>query len=154
MQGAHILALLAVLILPACGPRTKKNKRAALQKAALSISEIQTQIDVDQSVVELEAKLTDIPTALGSRISFINQVSEQPHQLRVTFECTQSLSELDAFYAEQMADHGWQSMAQIPGDQVMQIYKKPSKICVVTIRQIASDKREVALIISEIQVEI
>lgn len=148
------LAIVAIILLPSCGPRMKKNKKAALQKAAFSLSKIQTQIDVDQSVVELEAKLIDIPTALGSRLSFINQVSEQPYQLRATFECSQPLAELDAYYTEQMAYQGWQLIAHIPGDEPMQIYKKPSKICVITIRQTASNQSEIALIISEIQSEI
>ncbi len=53
MQETNLLALLAVLVLPACGPQTKKKKKAALQKAAFSLSEIQTQIDIHQKYKSL-----------------------------------------------------------------------------------------------------
>lgn len=149
-----ILAFVAIILLPSCGPQKRKSKKAALQKAAFSLHEIETQIDVDQSVVELEAKLIDIPTALGSRLSSITQISEQPYQLCATFLCTQNIAELDEFYTEQMAYQGWQTIAHICGDELMQIYKKPSKICVISFRPITSDSIKISLVVSEIQADI
>lgn len=152
--GRVILTLLVISLLPSCGPHSKKIRKAASQRAASSMPKIQTQIDVEQSVVELEAKLIDIPTAIGSQLSAITQVSEQPYQLRVTFECAQNLAELDAFYTEQMAYHGWQAVANIASDEPMQIYKKPHKICVITFVQIVPGNVQLALVISEVQNEI
>lgn len=149
--GRVILTVLVTILLPSCGPHTKKIRKAASHRAAFSMPKIQTQIDVEQSVVELEAKLVDIPTAIGSRLSAITQVSEQPYQLRVCFDCSQNLAELNTFYAEQMAYNGWQAVATIAGDELMQIYKKPNKICVITIRSKKYAKTEIALIISETQ---
>lgn len=146
-----ILAIIAVILLPSCGPHAKKNKKAAFKRAAFSMPKIQTNIDVEQVQTALEAKLTDIPTTIGSRIVDIVQVSEQPYQLRVSFECTQSIAELNAFYSEQMAYNGWQSVATINGDEIMQIYKKPQKICVIILKYKNSKCVQIALAISEIQ---
>lgn len=148
------LAISAIILLPACGSRTIKNKKAAFKRAAFSMPSIQTQIDVGQSAAELEAKLTDIPTLIGSRTISIYQISEQPQQLRLALECNQSLEEVDAYYIEQMAYNGWQSVAVIAGDELMQIYKKPQKICVITIRSKKNVQTEIALIISETKAEI
>lgn len=132
MQEINVLALLAVLALPACGPQTKKNKKAALQKAAFSLPRIQTSIDIDQSIVELEAKLTDIPTLIGSRTISIHQISEQPQQLRIELDCDQNLAEVDAYYAEQMLYQGWQQVAAInDAREIMHVYKKPAKLCII-----------------------
>jgi hypothetical protein len=149
-----ILAILAIFLLPCCGSHTKKNKKAAFKRAAFSMPKIQTNIDFEQVEAALEAKLTDIPTTIGSRIVSIVQISEQPYQLRVSFECTQNLSELNAFYSEQMIYNGWQTVATIAGDELMHIYKKPNKICVITIRSKKSIQTEITLIISETKAEI
>lgn len=148
-----ILAIVAIILLPCCGPHTKKNKKAAFKRAAFLLSEIETQIDVEQSVVELEAKLTDIPTTIGSRMVDIIQISEQPYQLRASFECTQNLAELNAFYTEQMIYHGWQTVATIAGDELMQIYKKPNKICVITVQQLNAKYTIANIVISDIKID-
>ncbi|GMU19234.1 MAG: hypothetical protein AMXMBFR12_04260 [Candidatus Babeliales bacterium] len=115
---------------------------------------IETTIDVEQSVVELEAKLVDIPSIIGSRTISICQISEQPQQLRLSLECDQSLVEVDAYYAEQMLYNGWQQITSIKDDhEIMQVYKKPLKICIITLRQIAS-KALISLFISDVQIEI
>jgi hypothetical protein len=145
-----ILAIIAIFLLPCCGSHTKKNKKAAFKRAAFSMPKIQTNIDVEQVEAALEAKLTDIPTTIGSRIVSIVQISEQPYQLRVSFECTQNLSELNAFYSEQMIYNGWQTVATIAGDELMHIYKKPNKICVIILKQKNSKCVQIALAISEV----
>lgn len=135
MQEINLLALLAVLVLPACGPQSKKNKKAAFQKAAFSMPSLQTHIDTEQSVVELEARLTDIPTLIGSRTISMYQISEQPQQLRLEIECDQSMAEVDSYYAEQMLYNGWQLVAHINDTQeIIQLYKKPNKLSIITIR--------------------
>lgn len=149
-----LLAIIAVILLPSCGPHAKKNKKAALKRAAFSMPKIQTNIDVEQSVVELEAKLTDIPTLIGSRIICIYQISEQPQQMRLELECDQNLAEVDAFYEEQMLYNGWQQVTSIKDDhEVMRIYKKPSKICVVIMKQVVSVQSQISMTISDIQID-
>lgn len=147
-----IVAISALILLPSCGPR--KIKKAAFQKAAFSMPSIQTAIDVEQSIVELEAKLTDIPSIIGSRTISIHQVSEQPQQLRLMLECDQSLAEVDAYYAEQMLYNGWQPITSIKDDhEIMQVYKKPLKMCIITLTQSAS-KAFISFVISDVQIEI
>ncbi len=128
-----ILALIALILMPHCGSRSKKNK-AAFQKAAFSLPSIPTNIDIDQISAELEAKLTDIPSPLGSRIVHSESVSEQPHKMRIVIECSGTLAELEALYAEQMAGCGWQSVESVGGTQLMQLYKKPHKVCVIMVQ--------------------
>lgn len=149
-----IIAFFAIILLPCCGPHTKKNKKAAFKRAAFSMPKIQTNIDVEQVEAALEAKLTDIPTTIGSRIVGIVQISEQPYQLRVSFECTQNLSELNAFYSEQMIYNGWQTVATIAGDELMHIYKKPNKICVITAQQLNPKYIVATIVISDIKIDL
>lgn len=151
--SVRLVALsITIILLPSCSPR--KIKKAAFQKAAFSMPIIETTIDVEQSVVELEAKLVDIPSIIGSRTISICQISEQPQQLRLSLECDQSLVEVDAYYAEQMLYNGWQQITSIKDDhEIMQVYKKPLKICIITLRQIAS-KALISLFISDVQIEI
>lgn len=148
-----ILAIIAVILLPCCGPHTKKNKKAAFKRAAFSLPKIQTNIDVEHAEAALEAKLTDIPTTIGSRVTGIVQISEQPYQLRASFECTQNLSELNAFYSEQMIYNGWQAVATIASDELMQIYKKPNKICVITVQQLNAKYTIANIVISDIKID-
>jgi len=149
--GKVFLTLLVIILLPSCGPQKRKSKKAALQKAAFLLSEIETQIDVDQSVVELEAKLTDIPTCIGSRMLTIRQISEQPPQMRLELECDQSLEEVDAFYAEQMLYNGWQQVITVKDDQeIMHVYKKPQKLCIIMMTQITSGQTHLAMTVSDI----
>lgn len=151
MQGTSLLALVAITLLPACGPR--KIKKAAYQKAAFSMPEIQTTIDVEQSIVELEAKLTDIPTLIGSRTLSVHQISEQPPQLKLELECDQNLAEVDAFYAEQMLYNGWQQITAIKDEhEIMQVYKKPNKLCIIIGRQ--STQTFVSIAVSDICAEL
>ena len=122
-----IVAIVIVILLPCCGPHTKKNKKAAFQKAAFLLSEIETQIDINQNVVELEAKLMDIPTVIGSRTLSLIQISEQPQQLRLEIECKQSLAEIDAYYAEQMLYNGWQQITVVKDSQeIMHSVEQPT----------------------------
>lgn len=152
MQEINLLALVAVLALPACGPQTKKNKKAALQKAAFSLSEIQTQIDIHQNVQELEAKLTDIPTIIGSRTISLYQLCDHPQQLRMQLECDQSLAEVDAYYAEQMLYNGWQQVTVIRDSQeIMQVYKKPSKLCIIRVYSTITSR--ISLFVSDVPAE-
>lgn len=152
--GKVFLTLLVIILLPSCGPRVKKNKKAAFQRAAFSMPKIETNIDVEQVQTALEAKLTDIPTIIGSRTLNIMQISEQPQQLRLEIECTQSLAEVSSFYTEQMAYNGWQVVANVAGDEIMQIYKKPQKMCVITIRSKASVQTKIMLTICQISSEL
>ena len=152
--GKVFLTLLVTLLLPSCGAHTKKNRKAASQRAAFLVSEIETQIDIHQNVVELEAKLTDIPTIIGSRTLNIVQINEQPQQLRLEIECSQSLAEVDSYYTQQMVCNGWQTVTRIADDEIMQIYKKPQKMCVIIIRSKTSAHTKIDLLIAEIQAEI
>lgn len=150
-----VIVISTLILFPSCGPHTKKNKKAAFQKAAFLPSQIQSQIDIHQDVLELEAKLTDIPTLIGSRTISIRQISEQPQQLRLELECNQSLVEVDAFYAEQMLYNGWQQVAIIKDEsEIMHVYKKPSKMCIVTIKQASSKHTQISLAISDISNEL
>ena len=152
--GKVFLTLLVIVLLPSCGPQTKKNKKAAYKKAAFSLPKIQTNIDVEQVQEALEAKLIDIPTIIGSRTLNIVQISEQPQQLRLEIKCSQSLVEIDSYYTEQMAYNGWQSITRVASNQIIQIYKKPQKMCIITIRSTTSAQTEIDLIISEIKEQI
>lgn len=135
-EAIRLVAVMStIILLPSCGPR--KIKKAASQKAAFSMPLIQTTIDTEQSIVELEAKITDIPTLIGSRILSIHQISEQPQQVRLELECDQNLAEVDAYYAEQMLYNGWQQVTAInDAYEIMHVYKKPSKLCIVILRNI------------------
>lgn len=149
--GRVILTVLVIILLPSCALHSKKIRKAASKRAAFSMSSIQTQIDVEQSAVELEAKLTDIPTLIGSRTISIYQISEQPQQLRLALECDQSMLEVYAYYAEQMLYNGWQQITAIKDtSEIMQVYKKPSKICVIIFKHKNSKSVQIALTISEI----
>lgn len=148
-----VVAIVIVILLPCCGSHTKKNKKAAFQRAAFLLSEVETQIDINQNVVELEAKLMDIPTVIGSRTLSLIQISEQPQQLRLEIECKQSLAEIDAYYAEQMLYNGWQQITVVKDSQeIMHVYKKPLKICIIIMMH--TSKTLIDIVVSEMHNEI
>jgi len=134
--GASIM----LAMIPGCTKQpNEKNKAALSQKqAAFSFAKVATNIDVecidDQA---FKAKLDDIPTYVGSHIIAIdNQIEDG--QLSFSVACDADQNCIKDFYMQEMEICGWQKMALLVGDEIMIIFQKPKKICIITLEKALS----------------
>jgi hypothetical protein len=145
--GAKILSICTMLLMVSgCSKKPANNKAASSKKqAAFSFNTLETNIDVLASTasaetanLELEAKLIDIPTMVGS-VMLENDSDQILAEGQLMFACvaSQEQSAISDFYNLEMEQLGWQRVAAIQGNEIVLLYQKPKKVCIISIRPLS-----------------
>lgn len=134
-----IVVTLTLFILPGCFLHTNKNKAALKKKAAFSFDPLATQIDVNNiesyaATQEVEAKLFDIPTMIGSLTFEPNNQDLVIGQSMIASLCTYDKAAIKDFYIKEMTRLGWLSVCSIHGFEWVLLFKKPKKLCIINLR--------------------
>lgn len=134
--GASII----LAMIPGCTKQpNEKNKAVLSQKqAAFSFAKVATNIDIESIDDEaFKAKLDDIPTFVGSKIISIDgQIGDG--QLSFSIACNAEQNCIKDFYMQEMEMSGWQKVASLAGNDIVLIFQKPKKICIITLEKTIS----------------
>lgn len=127
-----------LLLLPGCFLQTK-NKAALNKKAAFSFDPLATQIDVGSiesyaATQEVEAKLFDIPTMIGSLTFEPNNQDLVSGQSMIASLCSYDKTAITDFYLKEMIRLGWLSVSHIYGFEWVLLFQKPQKLCIINLR--------------------
>lgn len=135
----YTLSMAAIIsLIPSCAKQTSETKKAASKKAAFSFAKVATNIDVACiDDFEFKAKLDDIPTFVGSEIIAIDDQIENG-QLSFSVACNADQKSISDFYMQEMEGCGWQKVASMAGTQIVIIFQKPKKICIITLEKTLS----------------
>jgi hypothetical protein len=152
----NVLSVLVIIsMIPGCFSKQNKISKAALpqKQAAFSFDGLETNIDcaagmADQTAYnpEIQAKLYDIPTMVGS-VSIELEKTIHPDlveglleegQIMLGFLCQYDQEMVANFYNFEMENVGWQRIACIKGFETILVFQKPKKICIISIRSLSS----------------
>ncbi len=144
------LNLGCLLLIPACVPqKTVKSKAAFEKKAAFSLQEIQTNIDVTQTQsgnLEIEAKLIDVPLMMGSTLLEDRSSISPDNQMALTWACQYDQTLIHDFYLQEMESLGWQRLMDLQSAETMLVFQKPKKMCVISLRPVQNKNSPITLI--------
>lgn len=133
--------------------KTKKSSVSATQTGAtqrkVSLSRSKTH-EIEQAR-EHEAKQTDIPVPLGSRL-IKNKIkkkqayttthdNQQDHSSVMSYTTNMKEGDIALFYQQEMERLGWRQLASHVGDESYFIFDKPDKIVVVSLRAEGKGRR-------------
>jgi len=96
--------------------------------------------DFSELARQKEAKFSDIPIPFGAEPIEECFVSSK-HMVMLGYKISIMHSEVVKFYMQEMECLGWQSDACFDGPETLMIFKKPSKVCTVSIREIKETSR-------------
>ena len=148
---SNALAVLGIiLMIPGCGQQSKILKAAAPSKryAASSFTGLETHIDIAAVTAdhasynpEIEAKLNDIPTMVGSVPIETELMQPLPEgQQMFAFACQYDQEMVANFYLFEMEQQGWQRIGSVKSFETVLIFQKPKKLCIVSVRSLATQK--------------
>jgi len=125
--------------LPGCFVQSKKNKAALKKKAAFSFDPLATHIDVSNiesyaATQEVEAKLFDIPTMIGSLTFEPYNQDLEPGKSMIVSLSLYDRDMLADFYLKEMVRSGWLLINNIHGFEWLLLFQKPHKLCVINMR--------------------
>jgi hypothetical protein len=134
-----IVITVVFFLLPGCSLHTNKNKAALQKKAAFSFDPLATQIDVSTieayaTMQEVEAKLFDIPTMIGSLTFEPNNQPLVPGESMIASLCTYDRDVIADFYLKEMVRLGWLPISTIHGFEWVLLFQKPQKLCIINLR--------------------
>lgn len=138
-NGAPFFLTFLLLVLPGCAKKftsISKQKKAADPKAAYFFDiQVSNNIDISQTIDPLlfQAKLFDIPIMLGSYLLH-SENSLAEHQLMMGWLCQHEKELISDYYQKEMIAKGWKLISWIPGYEIMILFQKPKRVCVVIIR--------------------
>lgn len=157
---SNLLSLLAIIaLMPGCFQKQNKISKAALpqKQAAFSFDSLETNIDIAASMAdqssynpEIEAKLHDIPSMVGSIPLEMENIPTHPEcsrseciegpegQIMLAFVSQYDQEMVANFYNFEMERSGWQRIARIRGYENTLVFQKPKRICIISIRAISS----------------
>lgn len=145
-----VSAILLLSLVSGCSKQHEKNK-AALKKAAFSFDGLQTNIDICAeltptlcAIPEIEAKLIDIPSMIGSTVingQLDGEHNEDNDTLMLAWASAYDQETLTLFYIQEMEQLGWQKLAKVKGFETTLLFQKPKKFCVISIRAIVNKSK-------------
>ncbi len=168
---SNVLSVLAIVaMIPGCFSKQNKISKAALpqKQAAFSFDSLETNIDIaagmaDQSNYnhEIEAKLLDIPTMVGSvpvefdkasahsadakamadmgedsKREFILSSVEGSRTMQA-FVCQYDQEMVSNFYHFEMENNGWKRIACVKGYETTLVFQKPKRLCIISVRSLS-----------------
>jgi hypothetical protein len=142
-----IFGLLIIALIPGCGPKQNSSSKAAPPKkqAAFSFDSLETNIDIaagaaDRTLCnpEIEAKLQDIPTMVGSIPIELYNAQLPERQMMLAWACQYDQEMVTNFYNFEMENAGWKRIACIKGYENTLVFQKPKRICIISIRTLSS----------------
>jgi len=90
---------------------------------------------LNSSPLERESKLTDIPILPKAQpILEYFTAQDQTDGTSIGYCVEQNRSLLITFYQRQMANFGWRLQGQVDGAESVLLFKKPDRICIVSLR--------------------
>ncbi len=102
-----------------------------------------------------EAKLVDIPVPLGSVPCVANYhiseyVPEQAHadEVMLAYDSQLSLSDIKDFYKQEMERLGWCNIATYEQSESLFLFKKPDRLCAVSVRPYQHQNKAAIIIFS------
>jgi hypothetical protein len=150
-----LLALFAfgVIVLPACSG--KQSPRGSGVQQALDpnasgkeeqeylLNTLQRKQHATYSVRQEEAKLFDVPIPLEVRPleRYIGSDAAFPNTF-LAYALDTSMLELHSFYITQMERFGWRKVAEFVGPEVMLVFEKPHRSCMIAIRSVQTGRRK------------
>ena len=145
--GNVLSILVIILVMPGCFSKQHKISKAVLpqKQAAFSFDGLETNIDIaagmaDQSNpnLEIEAKLHDIPSMVGSvPVDFESGAQLAEGQIMLAFVCHYDQEMVANFYTFEMENLGWRRVTSIKGFESTLVFQKPKKICIISIRSLS-----------------
>lgn len=159
----NVLCILAIALIPGCFSKQNKVSKAAVpqKQAAFSFDSLETNIDIaagmaDQNSYdpEIEAKLHDIPTMVGSvPVEFEKTIHPEPveglneGQIMLAFVCQYDQEMVANFYNFEMENAGWKRLACIRGFENTLVFQKPKKLCIISIRSLSKSKNNYSTVV-------
>lgn len=126
-----------LLLLPGCFIQFTQQKAAFKKKVAFSFDALSTCIDVSNASYtnpEIEAKLFDIPTMVGSLTVETEEQALMPGQLMIVSLAPYQKASVKDFYLHEMICLGWFAIADVEGFETVLVFQKPKKLCVINLR--------------------
>jgi hypothetical protein len=140
-----LVILLIIALIPGCFPKQKTSSKAALpqKQAAFSFDGLETNIDIAASMAdkpnpELEAKLHDIPTMVGSHLLVFENQQLPENQMVLAWASQFDQEMVTNFYNFEMENAGWKRVANIKGFENTLVFQKPKKICIISLRTLST----------------
>jgi len=170
-----IAFVIFLILLPSCGGN-KKSKHTVLASSAIDSYDVEsvykeqsfkeaafsairrcidsTESDDEHLIKKLEAHLVDIPIPVNTcplEQYFVQTVNGN---VCIAYDSnSMQLEEVFAFYQREMERFGWQRMAQLEGHETVLVYKKPKKICLISLRQIVKRPRAARIVITQMHID-
>ena len=168
---ALFVCLLVLVLLPSCNGNRKAKmakqpassiiescdiesiyQEQSLKEAAFSairrcIDTVQG-VDEDHFIKSLEARCIDIPIPLSARPIAEYFMQTDAGAIGMAYESSLTLEAMQTFYQREMERSGWQELALHEGYEVLLVYVKPKKICVISLRPAFKRSQLVKMVIS------
>jgi len=146
------LSMLAIIaMIPGCAKQSEEKNKAVLpqKQAAFSFDSLETNIDLEAASAhyseynpEIEAKLHDVPTMVGSipvEIPANSAVLEGQMVVALASHYDQEM--ITNFYNFEMERQGWQRISCIKGFESTLVFQRPKKICIISVRALSARTR-------------
>ena len=120
IKKVQVIVLFLCLFLSGCSKKIKKGD---------SIKSLQ------MSVCEQEARLVDVPIPVNAKpITNFDQRYKSGKTCQLSYRLDSSEINLEKFYENGMERSGWKKIAKCSCQELLLIFEKPSKICVISVR--------------------
>ena len=148
----NFFCIASLVVFAGCA-HNKKNKYDAVSKPedkqrsvcppVVSLSQQEKELDASSGwffsddpdeVAIFQAKIADIPFPLGATLLSYQHQDAPAHQSLLTYSTHSSIESMVWFYKQHMERLGWRTMTEIAGTEGMLVYKKPHKMCVISLR--------------------
>ena len=143
------LSMLAIIgMIPGCAKQSEEKNKAVLpqKQAAFSFDSLETNIDLEAASadyneyqIEVEAKLYDIPTMVGSvPLDLPTHITLPEGQMMLAIASSYDQEMITNFYNFEMERQGWQRISCIKGFESTLVFQRPKKVCVISVRALSA----------------
>lgn len=144
-----VTILCLLLFVSSCSKNVRKQKELDQQ-----LSPVKEHLETATMVLEqdlLEAKLIDIPLPFGLEpIECFTCIDNKNNKVIIGYYAKfDSQQELKMFYKKEMECLGWQERNCFEGKELLLIFDRPGKMCIVSIRPEKNEKVELVLFVGQ-----
>ncbi len=138
-----ILLSFVLILITGCSKQVNKKAAQGKNQAAFFVDDLETNIDLSVARIDdqllVDVKYDEIPSMIGSTLLESDQMARSDGQIFLRWACMFDQPLIIEFYQQEMVVRGWQQVGQLLDEKEnLLIFKKPKKLCIVSIRSLAS----------------
>lgn len=143
LNKAHIFLILILLVIPGCHTdNVKKNVQNKISNADRKRLGLDAAGQARDTLREVESKLFDIPIPFQAQPLHTEVDSLDKEQIMLTYRIdTTERETIITVYRNEMERFGWQEIATFNGSEIVLVFTKPRRYCVVSLRNEQSKKK-------------